>query len=326
MPTKWTVPSLYCYYDYMKSFDIVAVGGATVDLFLLIDPNNPHVKYNSDLNELSLHLGDKIVLENSKLTVGGNANNIAVGLKRLGFNTALMAEIGNDEFTDEILKHLKKETVDKSLVKKGEGSSSFSVILNYHDDRAIFTKKVEKKHDFSFKNLSTEWIYLTSLGNQWKETYRKVGEFVEKKNIKLAFNPGALQIDEGLNNFSYLLPKTEILIVNKEEGERVINDKGLMIKDLLFALKRLGPKIVVVTDGEKGSYAINDKGEVFFEEAINVRVVSRTGAGDSYASGFLAGLMHNKSIKIAMAWGTKNAASVITQIGSQAGLLNKEQI
>ncbi len=309
-------------------FDVVAVGGATVDLFLLIDPQNPHIKFNQDTNELSLHLGDKIVLENSKLTVGGNANNVAVGLKRLGFNSALMAEIGNDEFSDEIITNLKKEGVDKSLIKRGESPSSFSVILNYQKDRTIFTRKVEKQHNFNFSRLKTDWIYLTSLGNKWEDAYKKVGDYIKKSGAKLAFNPGGAQIDRGLESFSFLLPQTEIFIVNKEEGEKVLGIKYLVssIDDLLFGLKRFGPKIVVVTDGENGSYAINEKGEIFPREVIKVNVVSKTGAGDAYSSGFLAGILSNKNIKEAMAWGTKNAASVITQIGSQAGLLAKEQI
>ncbi|HKC14667.1 MAG TPA: carbohydrate kinase family protein [Patescibacteria group bacterium] len=310
----------------MKAFDVVTVGGATVDLFLLIDPQNPHLKFNSDTNELSIRLGDKVVLENSKLTVGGNANNVAVGLKRLGFNTALMAEIGNDEFALEIAKTLKKEGVDSSLIKKGESPSSFSVILNYNEDRTIFTRKVEKKHDFNFQRLKTEWIYLTSMGVKWEEAYKKVGDYIQKTGTKLVFNPGGTQIDGGLESYSFILKLTEVLIVNRQEGERIVNDEGLIINDLLFKLKRLGPKVVVVTDGDKGSYAINDKGEVFDHEVIRVKVVSKTGAGDAYASGFLAAISSNKNIKEAMTWGTKNAASVIKLIGAQAGLMTLEQI
>lgn len=312
----------------MKMFDVVTIGGATVDLFLLIDPQNPHVKFNHDTNELALHLGDKIVLENSKLTVGGNANNVAVGLKRLGFDTALMAEIGNDEFSDEIVQRLKKEGVNRSLIRRGENPSSFSVILNYQEDRTIFTRKVEKQHDFNFSRIQTEWIYLTSLGNKWEGAYKKAGDYVEKNNIKLAFNPGSSQFDKGLESFSYLLPQTEVFIVNKEEGEKVLGIKYHVssIEDLLFGLKRLGPRIVVVTDGENGSYAINEKGEVLFQETVKVRVVSKTGAGDAYSTGFLGAILYGHKIQTAMKWGTKNSASVITQIGSQKGLLSKEQI
>lgn len=305
-------------------FDLVTVGGVTVDLFLLIDPTNPHFKFNQATNELSLHLGDKIVLDNAKFTVGGNAANVAVGVHRLGFKTSIFAEMGDDEFAHRILRSLKSEGVDTKKLRKGKDVTSFSIILNYAKDRTIFTEKPEREHSFSFSGLKTDWIYLTSLGEKWHETYRKVGEYVQRKKIKLAFNPGPTQLDVGLGSFSHLLPHTEILIVNKEEGQRLV--KGLLMKDLLFELKKLGPKIVVVTDGEDGSHAINEVGEIFYQEATKVKVFSRTGAGDAYSSGLLAGLINGKSLKEAMLWGTKNAASVVRLIGAQTGLLSREQI
>jgi len=327
LPLNWIAKSLFCYDETIMEFDLVTVGGATVDLFLLIDPTNPHFKFNKETNELSMHLGDKIVLDNAKFTVGGNAANVAVGVKRLGFKTLIFAEIGEDEFGHRILKTLKGEGVDTKKIIKGT-QTSFSIILNYAKDRTIFTEKPEREHNFSFVGLKTEWIYLTSLGEKWEEAYRKVEDLIQKKKIKLAFNPGATQLDKGLSSFSYLLSNTEVLIMNKEEGERISNIKYQLsnIKELLLELKKLGPKIVVVTDGENGSHAINEVGEIFYQEAVKVRVMSRTGAGDAYSSGFLGALMAGKTLKEAMLWGTKNAASVIRLIGAQAGLMKREEI
>lgn len=305
-------------------FDVVTVGGATVDLFLLIDQTNPHFKFNNYSNEVSFSLGEKVALDNVKITTGGNANNVAIGLKRLGFKTAVVAEIGSDEFSENILFALKKEGVDTTFVKKGTGDTSFSVILNYMEDRTIFTKKAEKDHDFSFDKIVTKWTYLTSLGDKWEEAYQKVSYFIEEKKSKLAFNPGGAQIEKGKEVLSYLLKQTEIFIVNKEEAQKLVS--GTDIKDLLFELKKLGPKIVVITDGRNGSFAIDENAQVFSEPALKVRVISKTGAGDAYSSGFLAGIMHGKKIPEAMVWGTKNAAAELKRVGSNTGIMTLEQI
>lgn len=98
------------------------------------------------------------------------------------------------------------------------------------------------------------------------------------------------------------------------------------MKDLLFSLKKLGPRVVVITDGINGSYALDEKANFYSKEALNVRIVSRTGAGDAYSSAFLAAIMSGKKIEDAMEWGTKNAASVIKLIGAQAGLLGRKDI
>lgn len=307
-------------------FDVICIGGATVDLFLLIDPQNPHIKFNKEENELYIHLGDKVVLEGSKLTVGGNANNLAVGIRRLGFRTALMAEIGNDEFAGEILDNLRAHGVPLTFIKKTQTVTSFSVVLNFEEDRTVFTRKVEREHDFNFRSFQTEWVYLTSLGNKWEKVYKRIEKIVRGRGPKLAFNPGPAQLDKGLSSFSSVLECSEILILNRQEGERILNSKDLTINDLLFGLKKFGPKIVVITDGENGSFAVNERGEIFEKGAIKVRVVSATGAGDAYSSGFMGAILSNRTLEEAMEWGTKNAASVIKLIGAQKGLLKLEEI
>lgn len=313
-------------------FDLVAVGSATVDLFLKIDPENPHFKFNDETNELSMRLGDKVVLDNAEFQTGGNANNVSVGVKRLGFKTALIAEIGNDEFSEKIISNLKKEGVDSSRVLKGEGDSSFSIILNYRDDRTIFTEKVEREHNFSFNDISTKWIYLTSLGEKWEGAYQKVFDFVKENAVNLAFNPGPSQIDHGIGSFSYILAKVDILILNKEEAITIANGKLQIvnskedIRDILFELKNFGPRIVVITDGKNGSYAVDQERNVHFERAKEIKVVSKTGAGDAYSSGFLGAVLSGESVKTAMRWGTKNAISVLSKIGAQTGLLKREDI
>lgn len=301
-------------------WDLVAVGSATVDLFFKIETSNPHFKFNEETNELSMKLGEKVVLDKAELLTGGNANNVSIGVKRLGFKTALVAEIGDDEFAHKIFKNLEKEGVDSARVIKGSSDTSFSVILNYKDDRTIFTRKPEREHNFNLSDISTKWIYLTSLGNRWESAYQRVFDLVSENALNLAFNPGEIQIEKGLGAISYMLKKTDILILNKEEAEGLVGKKE--IKDLLFELRNLGAKIVVITDGENGSYAVSEGREVITQKSEEAEVISKTGAGDAYSSGFLGAILKGKSVKDAMRWGSINAASVLGKIGAQTGLLN----
>lgn len=305
--------------------DVLCVGSATVDLFLVIDPQNPHFRFSETTNEMSVHLGDKIVFENAQFEIGGNACNVSVGLKKLGVNSSLMAEVGDDEFSQKITSGLQEAGVDTSLLKKKEGQSCFSVILNYQGDRVIFTENTQKEHDFSFDNISSKWIYLTSLGGNWENIYQKVSDFVKNTGAKLVLNPGASQIDKGPSSFSYILPQTEVLIVNKEEAEEIVGSQS-DVQNLLTELKKLGPKIVVITDGENGSYVLSENGENLSHESSKSPSLSKTGAGDAYSSGFLAALVLGKNLQDAMDWGTKNAGSVVGKIGAQRGLLTREEI
>lgn len=91
-------------------------------------------------------------------------------------------------------------------------------------------------------------------------------------------------------------------------------------------LQSMGPKIVSITDGKEGSYAIDHTGKMYCIGMFPSTVVERTGAGDAYASGFLSAIISDHVIPDAMRWGAVNASSVVAQIGAQAGLLKRESL
>lgn len=313
----------------MLSFDVVCVGNAKIDAFLSIHEASQHLRLNKDTNELCIKSGEKIAVDKCEFLLGGNAANVAVGLSRLGLKSSLYAEIGDDELSHKIINTLKKEDVHTENVKRSKDNEcSISVIINFKNERTIFSEHIQRLHDFTFDNLSAKWLYLTSIGNEWKTAYKRAVNFVKQTKTRVAFNPGTLQIAEGYKKIADVLSITDILFVNKEEATKVlsIKYKVLSIKELLTQLQKLGPKVVVITDGENGSYVIDEKGEMLTQSIFKTKVIERTGAGDAYSTGFLAAILHGLTIKDAMSWGAANSASVIEKIGAQAGLLRIDQI
>jgi len=312
-------------------FDAVSVGSAKIDAYLFVHDANLHFRLNKDTNEFCVRFGEKVIVDKCAFALGGNAANVAVGLSRLGLKTGMYAEIGDDELSQRIINTFKKEKVVIDHIKQSKNQeTSLSVILNFKNDRTIFSEHVYRNHDFNFDNLSTKWVYLTSIGEEWKNAYAKVADFVKQTKAKLAFNPGTLQINGGYESIKTILALTDILFVNKEEAieiSKIKNQPRLnrgqksKIEDILIKLQKLGPKIVVITDGKNGSYALDEKGEMLKQDRVQCKVVEKTGAGDSYTTGFLAAILNELPIKTAMKWGSINAASVIGQIGAQAGLL-----
>ena len=317
--------NVFLYYTRMPhNFDVVCVGNAKIDTFLTLHEANDHLRVLKETNELCIKLGDKVTVDRAEILLGGNAANVSVGTSRLGLETALVAEIGKDEFAQRIINTLSKENVNTQKVSQTEGQqSSFSTIINYKNERTIFSEHVQRKHDFNFEDISTKWIYLTSLGEDWTNAYSKTVDFIKKTEAKLAFNPGHLQIKSGRNSIENVLSITDLFFVNKDEAEDLLGyhhgEKN--VEEIIVNLQKLGPKIIVITDGKNGSYVIDEKGNILKEGILEAKAVEKTGAGDAYSSGFLSAILHEKSIKEAMAWGTKNSASVIGKIGAQAGLL-----
>mgnify|MGYP001592713722 FL=1 len=192
-------------------------------------------------------------------------------------------------------------------------------ILVYHHSRKYFLPKLDK----------TEWIYLTSVGKNHQELHQQIIDLVEKKKIKLIFNPGTYQLKTGFKKLKKIFEATTILNINKEEAQflvkEMINKNIKENKKLLEILKNYGPEIVVMTQGRKGACVYDGK-EYFKMPALPGHRVDVTGAGDSFASAFLAGFIYQKNIKQALKWGIINSSFTIRKIGAQEGLLKKQEI
>ena len=314
--------------------DILCVGDAKIDIFLKIPESNPYFGLDKAQNKLFITYGEKIHVERYILEIGGNATNTTVGISRLGLSVGLCAEIGKDELSQKILTRLKKESIDRKLLLQTDEDTSMSIALSYKGERTLLTEHVKRNHDFNFEKIGTKLIYLTSLGNVWEKAYEKVLEVAKAKNIKLAFNPGSVQLERRGKVVMDIIENADYLFVNKEEAEEILYGKELelgkttenQVKKLLYGLKSLGVKNVVITDGENGSYVEDANNETYHLGIIKVEVAEKTGAGDAYCAGFLAATLHGLETEEAMRWGAISSANVIRGIGAEVGLLTKPEM
>lgn len=312
--------------DLMKdtSFDIVTIGDCSIDAFLEPHKATLHCKLNKKDCEICFKYGDKIPVENLELHTGGGAANTAVGFSRLGLKTAIITTIGTDELSAKIINTLKREKIDTNLVKKEAGTlSNFSTIISFEGERTIFAYHVKRNH--KLENLpSSKWIYLTSIGDRWQEVYEKACSYAKESNIKIALSPGIHQFEDSAA-LRQAISQATILLVNLDEAEKLAGIKTEPDK-LLEKLQSFGPKMVSITDGVDGSWAILDDGKIMKFGAFPCDVVEKTGAGDAYSSGFMSAFFYSLPISTAASWGAVNAASVISKVGAQVGLLTKGEI
>ncbi len=309
----------------MNSVDVICIGNATIDVFVLLK-NLQKFTYDKFSNNISFPLGEKVPLDEHKLTLGGNAANLSVGLKRLGLNTCLAAEIGSDEFSEKITNTLTKEGVDQTFIKRGDRQTPyFNIVLSYAGDRTILDERTPSEEILEIGTVNPKFFYLTGLNGKWETIFDKV--ISKNPNSLFAFNPGSRQLNDGFEKTLELLPKTEILFVNLAEAQKIIGDQETDIKNLMTKLKEKGPKIAVVTDGINGSYSIDKTGNIFHIGPLSKdKPTERTGAGDSYAGGFIYAIIRGKPVEEAMRYGAINADSVIKKIGAQDGLLRVEEL
>lgn len=305
--------------------DVLCVGNATIDVFVMLK-SLQKFSYDKFTNQISFPLGEKVPLEEFKLTLGGNACNVSVGLSRLGFQTSIAAEIGSDEFSEKIVNTLRKEGVGEEYLKKDSRQTPyFNIALSFEGERTILEEKNPNKLELQIDSVNPRFFYLTSFNGDWEKAYGDIFRLNPKSLF--ALNPGSRQLSDTLDDVLALLPKIEILFVNLGEAQKIAKDPSPDIKIIMKKLKTWGVKIAVVTDGINGSYAIDRTGEIYQIGVVSKeKPIERTGAGDSYATGFLYAVLNGHPVKEAMRYGALNADCVIKKIGAQEGLLNREEI
>jgi len=308
-------------------FDIISIGDATLDTFIELESAKVICDRKTRKNHcyLCLDYARKTPIYSLIKKVAGNAANNAVGSARLGLKAGFWTIIGDDSTGKLVLNTMKKEGVSTRFVQVAKGTeSNYTVVLNYQGERTQLVYR--QPRDYKLPKLNhTKWIYLTAMGKEYHLVVDPLIKFINENNISLAYNPGKEQITCNIKKCKKIIDICKVLFVNREEAQEIIAKNHSNIKTILKKLRDLGPEIVVVTDGPDGSY-VYDGNDIHYLSVWPSKLVERTGAGDAYATAFVAALFYKKNIDEAMKWGTINSASVIGQVGPQDGLLTLNKL
>lgn len=302
-------------------FDLLTIGDTTIDTFLFIHDAVVSCSLKKETCQLCVNYADKLPVEKMNRLVAGNAANNAVGATRLGLKTIISTTLGNDGSGEWIYKKLKSEKVDLSRVKIDKKlDTNASTVLSFKGERTIFVYHAPRKYSLP-PMPPARFVYYTSVGERHAQLNKDVAAYIKRTKARLAFNPGTYQLRSGLKALAPVIAVTEILFVNKEEAMRIVGPRD-DIRHYLMALHKLGARTVVITDGPNGSFSFD--GNKFYQLGVpKTKVVERTGAGDAFATGFVAARFYGRSVPEAMCWGTMNSSSVIMFVGPQAGLLTR---
>jgi len=325
-------PTGACYYRvYMQPFDFFAVGDIVTEPFIkLIDAHVVPGKEGEEA-QVCMPAGEKLPYESATICAAvGNAANAAVSAARLGLSSSLRSYIGNDESGKEMLSVLKKESVDTAYMVEEEGkTSNHHFVLWYGNERTILVKHESFTYTVPELETAPKWMYLSSLAENSKPYHDALADWLlEHPGTKLAFQPGTFQMILGKEALSSLYARTDFFVCNKEEAARILE---IPITDdtklLLTELAKLGPKIVVVTDGTEGAYGYDGSRFLRIPMYPDTRgPFERTGAGDAFTSAVVSALALGKTLDEALLWGPINSMSVVQEVGAQKGLLTRPQL
>jgi sugar/nucleoside kinase (ribokinase family) len=312
--------------------DVVSVGDIVTDAFIKLLDDQAVTYENEHGKWLAMPFGTKLPFDSAEVIQAvGNASNAAVAFARLGLGSSFVTNVGEDQEGRDMISALHKNDVETRFVRINPGKkSNYHYVLRYQAERTILIKHEE--YDYHWPHLrpdeTPKWVYFSSISEHAIPYHDQVADWLDANpDVKLAFQPGTFQMEAGAERLQRIYKRSEVLILNREEAVIVGGGNHDDLHDLFNHLHQLGPMIVVITDGPDGAYASD--GENRWKMPLYpdpAPPVDRTGAGDSFASTFVAALIKGNTIEGALQWAPINSMSVVQEVGAQAGLLTEEKL
>lgn len=311
------------------TYDVISIGTATWDVFLR--SSKLEVEGQGEDKDICVRYGAKLEVSEIYFESGGGGTNSAVTFARQGLKVATVVQVGDDFTGQKIIADLQKEGVVVDLIDVQKDSyTDYSTILWVPDGgRTILVYRGKTKlevENIPWGKLEAKWFYVSSVeGNLSIVKSLKL----KVQNCKVAWNPGGRELEQK-KELLELLPQITLLNVNREEMEELlgISGQGLSVSELLKKAQKLPCGYIVITDDRNGAY-LWDKSQGFwlhsgiFEDAPRYET---TGAGDSFGSGLVAGLIKGQSLEDCLYLASANASSKVTKVGAKKGLLRVKDL
>ncbi|MBT6964839.1 MAG: sugar kinase [Flavobacteriales bacterium] len=255
--------------------------------------------------------------------VGGAATYICLSSSFFANKLNLVSVVG-DDFPSEAIQMLKDKNVNTKGLQIKEGEKTFFWSGKYHNDmntRDTIDTQLNVLENFDpivpkeFKD--SEFLML---GNLMPSVQKKVLDQMTKKPKLIVLDTMNFWMDLFMDDLKEALKEVDVLTINDEEARQLSAEYSLV--KAAKVILAMGPKYLIIKKGEHGALLFNNK-EVFFAPALPLEeVFDPTGAGDSFAGGFIGYLAKTNDIsfenmKRAVINGSAMASFCVEKFGTQ---------
>ena len=255
--------------------------------------------------------------------VGGAATYISLSASFFSNNLRLVSVVG-DDFPKQAIQTLKQHNVDTKGLQIKEGEKTFFWSGKYHNNmntRETIETQLNVLETFDpivpkeYQN--SEFLML---GNLMPSVQKKVLDQMKKRPKLIVLDTMNFWMDHFLEDLREALKEVDVLTINDEEAKQLSGEYSLV--KAAKKIQKMGPKYLVIKKGEHGALLFN-KEEVFFAPALPLEeVADPTGAGDSFAGGFIGHLEKTQdtsfeNMKRAVIYGSAMASFCVEKFGTE---------
>ena len=305
---------------------ILGIGNAIVDVICKVEES---FLTNNGLTKSTMKLVDELEfkkllgnLKIEKTISGGSVANSIVGLSQLGNKVGFIGKVNNDDLGKKYSAGLIKENVKFHYnIKQEKIPTGTCLILVTPDSERTMCTFLGVAGKINENDIDEEMIKQCDLtfleGYLWdKGDPQKAFNKAIKNSKKSAMSLSDLFCVERHKEYFLELVKNKLTVTfaNEQEITALIGAKDL--NDVIDFAKSI-KKLVVVTRGENGAIAIQNKKVIEANAKKDLKIKDLTGAGDLFAAGFLHGYINNFDLKESLEKGTDLSARIIQQVGAR---------
>lgn len=305
---------------------IIGIGNALTDILIQINDDTflqAHHLPKGSMQLIDLNLAQQLEKEMSHFSKtyvsGGSAANTLTGLAKMGIPSAFVGIVGQDEVGRNFQADMEKNGV-KPILFKGEGMSGFCTsFISADGERTMATYlgiaaaiTAEDITEDLFKGYDILHIEGYLLQNH--DLIKQAVETAKKMGLEVSLDMASYNVVEENIDFltNIIKNNVDIVFANKEESFAYTH------KQPQEALAEIAQqcKIAVVKIGAKGSLVQCGK-ESFAVDVFPAQRIDTTGAGDLYASGFLAGYANGFDLQKSAKMGSLVSSKIVEVVGTK---------
>ena len=256
--------------------------------------------------------------------LGGAAMYAALSASYLVKSPRIISVVGND-FEAEDKELLERHTVDLEGIETIEDGKCFFWKGYYHENmnqRDTLVTDLNVLADFDPKvpaaYQDTEFLLL---GNLTPAVQAAVLDRLEKRPKVVVLDTMNFWMDIALEELHAVIKRIDVLTINDEEARQLSGEYSLVTA--ADKILKMGPKYLIIKKGEHGALLFGE-GKMFFSPALPLaEVIDPTGAGDSFAGGFIGYLaaqneVNFETMKTAVVYGSIMGSFNVQKFGPEA--------
>lgn len=255
--------------------------------------------------------------------VGGAGTYIALSASNFTNDQKIVSVVG-DDFPQETLATLIAKGVDLAGLQIKQGEKTFFWSGKYHNDmnsRDTLVTELNVLENFDpIIPASYQGVDYLMLGNLAPSVQRQVIERLETRPKLIAMDTMNFWMDIALDDLKTTLKLVDVLIINDEEARQLSNEYSLV--KAAKVIRAMGPSTLIIKKGEHGALLFQGE-KVFFAPALPLEdVFDPTGAGDTFAGGFIGFIAATddasfENMKRAIIAGSALASFCVEKFGTQ---------